>query len=183
MDVVLACGLGDNPFHREPPIQQDLSAVGPPKLTIRHCNVKIESYERGISVRQGTSLEIQHCTISGQRYGVAIEVSPWANTVVIEDNTIKNFDSGISIQRFSDPMSDPCAQIKIINNVFEDVYYAVYEQTDERHTQQLKIKGTDRYELRGNRRRGRDIDKLNDPNMIHHIKGDHCEYPSDSDFA
>ena len=178
MDVQLACSLGVNPFFRDAPTKQEMADVGPPKLTMRHCNIRLEEK---ITVRDGTSLEIRQCRISGRE--LAIAVSPWANTVVIEGNTIRKFDRGIAIQRFSDPTFDPSAQIKIINNLLEDIKYAVYEQTDERHDQKLKIKGTDRLELSGNQWNGiGNDDGFDDPNVMYHIEGDHCDYPSDSVF-
>ena len=158
------------------------SIEGPRKLTLRKCNI----YSAGeISVMYKASLEMEYCTVSPHtrtrfKY-LGFDLFPWAKTVDISNNTIRGFKRGIAIQRWNpDPRGMPeLARIDITDNVFEGISeYAVVERTDFRRNQEIKIKGTGRCTLRGNTINTCSTE-VPDPNILHHIKEDHEEYPED----
>ena len=166
----------------------DLRAAGARKLTLRHCDVRMDDK---IKVNNLGSLDMQHCTVKC-RLGpdtplidselLAVEMSPWANEVNIRNNTFMGFKRGIAIQRHypirheipDNP--DDLANINIEDNVFEDINeYAVVERTDQRRDQTIQIKGTDRCMLCGNTGSSR----IPDPNVLHHVEGEFFSYLSD----
>ena len=168
---------------------ENLTAVGARKLTLRHCDVQIGNK---IKVNNLGSLDMQQCTVKCQLKPdtptiisdlLAVEISPWANQVDIRNNTFKGFKRAIAIQRhypfrhsIPDNPDDLAENINIEDNVFEDIAeYAVVERTDFRRNQSVKIKGTDRYRLRGNI----GASEIPNPNVLHHVEGDFRSYLSD----
>ena len=149
------------------------SIVGARTLTMKNCDIQCKD---PIMVDHLGNLNMRHCRVrSGRpRKWLAIEISPWAGNVNIRDNTIRDFERGIAIQRYNaDPRAFGLAEISIEYNVFEDISeYAVVERTDNRRLQSIKIKGTDRCRLRGNE----GAPKLPDPNTLFHINEEYMEW-------
>ena len=171
------------------------------KLTMRNCKVlsvasRSDKDEFAIKVHSGASLDIYSCDVwsalpiygscwqKDERGPVAIEISPFANSLNINLCNFKKFERGILIQRL--PVvgleTGTAAEINIKDTVFEDISeYAVVERTHPdvyleghliKQSQKTMIKGTGRCTLSGNT----SSVTLTDCNKLHHLSE---HYPSE----